>query len=240
MSPARFAGAPRRSGRAQASPVHSAPAVRSSRRAGETIVIIWYWSVKGGVGTSVVAAATAVRLASDHHDATLSTASCRFCNAETPDGWRLDYCPRAHRGIKHHTAVRRVDHEVRVHDEAQATPLPATPSIDRPTCDAQGAHPLRIDPGRRGGTGEQHALGFVQAHLEVAHAPGAGGHGHAPPPEERDRVSLDARGIGSSITVSPCHCVTVSLSHGLRNTSWRIDRPSPPTGHIQTATAGPP
>ena len=35
------------------------------------IVIIWYWSVKGGVGTSVMAAATAVRLASDHHDATL-------------------------------------------------------------------------------------------------------------------------------------------------------------------------
>ena len=34
-------------------------------------MIIWYWSVKGGVGTSVVAAATAVRLASDHHDATL-------------------------------------------------------------------------------------------------------------------------------------------------------------------------
>jgi hypothetical protein len=34
-------------------------------------VIIWYWSVKGGVGTSVVAAATAVRLASEDRDTTL-------------------------------------------------------------------------------------------------------------------------------------------------------------------------
>ncbi len=34
-------------------------------------MIIWYWSVKGGVGTSVVAAATAIRLASDDHDTTL-------------------------------------------------------------------------------------------------------------------------------------------------------------------------
>ena len=34
-------------------------------------MIIWYWSVKGGVGTSVVAAATAIRLASEDHDATL-------------------------------------------------------------------------------------------------------------------------------------------------------------------------
>ena len=34
-------------------------------------MIIWYWSVKGGVGTSVVAAATAVRLASDDREATL-------------------------------------------------------------------------------------------------------------------------------------------------------------------------
>jgi len=34
-------------------------------------VIIWYWSVKGGVGTSVVAAATAIRLASDDREATL-------------------------------------------------------------------------------------------------------------------------------------------------------------------------
>ena len=34
-------------------------------------MIIWYWSVKGGTGTSVVAAATAIRLASDDHDTTL-------------------------------------------------------------------------------------------------------------------------------------------------------------------------
>ena len=34
-------------------------------------MITWYWSVKGGVGTSVVAAATAIRLASEDHDATL-------------------------------------------------------------------------------------------------------------------------------------------------------------------------
>ena len=34
-------------------------------------MITWYWSVKGGVGTSVVAAATAIRLASDDHDTTL-------------------------------------------------------------------------------------------------------------------------------------------------------------------------
>ena len=34
-------------------------------------MIIWYWSVKGGVGTSVVAAATAVRLASGDREATL-------------------------------------------------------------------------------------------------------------------------------------------------------------------------
>ena len=34
-------------------------------------VITWYWSVKGGVGTSVVAAATAIRLASEEHDTTL-------------------------------------------------------------------------------------------------------------------------------------------------------------------------
>ena len=34
-------------------------------------MIIWYWSVKGGVGTSVVAAATAIRLASDDCEATL-------------------------------------------------------------------------------------------------------------------------------------------------------------------------
>ena len=34
-------------------------------------MIIWYWSVKGGVGTSVVAAATAIRLASGDHDTTL-------------------------------------------------------------------------------------------------------------------------------------------------------------------------
>ena len=34
-------------------------------------MIIWYWSVKGGVGTSVVAAATAIRLASEDRDATL-------------------------------------------------------------------------------------------------------------------------------------------------------------------------
>lgn len=34
-------------------------------------VIIWYWSVKGGVGTSVVAAATAIRLASEDRDTTL-------------------------------------------------------------------------------------------------------------------------------------------------------------------------
>lgn len=34
-------------------------------------VITWYWSVKGGVGTSVVAAATAIRLASEDHDTTL-------------------------------------------------------------------------------------------------------------------------------------------------------------------------
>ena len=34
-------------------------------------MIIWYWSVKGGVGTSVVAAATAIRLASDDREATL-------------------------------------------------------------------------------------------------------------------------------------------------------------------------
>lgn len=34
-------------------------------------VIIWYWSVKGGVGTSVVAAATAIRLASEHNETTL-------------------------------------------------------------------------------------------------------------------------------------------------------------------------
>ena len=38
---------------------------------GEEPVIIWYWSVKGGVGTSVVAAATAIRLASDDREATL-------------------------------------------------------------------------------------------------------------------------------------------------------------------------
>ena len=34
-------------------------------------VIIWYWSVKGGVGTSVVAAATAIRLASEDRETTL-------------------------------------------------------------------------------------------------------------------------------------------------------------------------
>ena len=34
-------------------------------------MIIWYWSVKGGVGTSVVAAATAIRLASEDREATL-------------------------------------------------------------------------------------------------------------------------------------------------------------------------
>ena len=34
-------------------------------------MIIWYWSVKGGVGTSVVAAATAIRLASADREATL-------------------------------------------------------------------------------------------------------------------------------------------------------------------------
>ena len=34
-------------------------------------MIIWYWSVKGGVGTSVVAAATAIRLASSGGDAML-------------------------------------------------------------------------------------------------------------------------------------------------------------------------
>lgn len=34
-------------------------------------MIIWYWSVKGGVGTSVVAAATAVRLASEDRETTL-------------------------------------------------------------------------------------------------------------------------------------------------------------------------
>ncbi len=34
-------------------------------------MITWYWSVKGGVGTSVVAAATAIRLASEDHDTTL-------------------------------------------------------------------------------------------------------------------------------------------------------------------------
>ena len=34
-------------------------------------MIIWYWSVKGGVGTSVVAAATAIRLASTEREATL-------------------------------------------------------------------------------------------------------------------------------------------------------------------------
>ena len=34
-------------------------------------MIIWYWSVKGGVGVSVVAAATAIRLASEDRDATL-------------------------------------------------------------------------------------------------------------------------------------------------------------------------
>ncbi len=34
-------------------------------------MIVWYWSVKGGVGTSVVAAATAVRLAADDREATL-------------------------------------------------------------------------------------------------------------------------------------------------------------------------
>ena len=34
-------------------------------------MITWYWSVKGGTGTSVVAAATAIRLASDDHDTTL-------------------------------------------------------------------------------------------------------------------------------------------------------------------------
>ena len=37
----------------------------------EQRMIIWYWSVKGGVGTSVVAAATAIRLASDDREATL-------------------------------------------------------------------------------------------------------------------------------------------------------------------------
>lgn len=37
----------------------------------EKRMIIWYWSVKGGVGTSVVAAATAIRLASDDREATL-------------------------------------------------------------------------------------------------------------------------------------------------------------------------
>ena len=34
-------------------------------------MITWYWSVKGGVGTSVVAAATAIRLASDETDTVL-------------------------------------------------------------------------------------------------------------------------------------------------------------------------
>ena len=34
-------------------------------------MIIWYWSVKGGVGTSVVAAATAIRLASEDRETTL-------------------------------------------------------------------------------------------------------------------------------------------------------------------------
>lgn len=34
-------------------------------------MITWYWSTKGGVGTSVVAAATAIRLASEGHETTL-------------------------------------------------------------------------------------------------------------------------------------------------------------------------
>ena len=34
-------------------------------------MIIWYWAVKGGVGTSVVAAATAIRLASEDRETTL-------------------------------------------------------------------------------------------------------------------------------------------------------------------------
>ena len=34
-------------------------------------MITWYWSVKGGVGTSVVAAATAIRLASEDRETTL-------------------------------------------------------------------------------------------------------------------------------------------------------------------------
>jgi len=37
----------------------------------EKPMIIWYWSVKGGVGTSVVAAATAIRFASADREATL-------------------------------------------------------------------------------------------------------------------------------------------------------------------------
>ncbi|MCY3650654.1 MAG: ArsA family ATPase [Acidimicrobiaceae bacterium] len=37
----------------------------------EEQMIIWYWSVKGGVGTSVVAAATAIRMASEDRETTL-------------------------------------------------------------------------------------------------------------------------------------------------------------------------
>ncbi|MYA40559.1 MAG: hypothetical protein F4Z31_02210 [Gemmatimonadetes bacterium] len=45
-------------------PTESNPDAESGRRPGESHPIIWYWSTKGGCGTSTIAAGTAIRLAS--------------------------------------------------------------------------------------------------------------------------------------------------------------------------------
>lgn len=46
----------------------SMPATMGDRRSGEPHPIIWYWSPKGGSGTSTVTAGTAIRLANDDED----------------------------------------------------------------------------------------------------------------------------------------------------------------------------
>ena len=122
------------------------------------------------------------RSGADDHEAGLSTSGLPVGHLKAAGPRRLDHLPRAHGGIEQGPVVGRVDHEVGVHDETQTTCLPVTARIDRTARDADTPEPFRIDTGRRRGPVAQCALGLVQTHLEVEHAPRASRFNHATPP----------------------------------------------------------
>ena len=109
----------------------------------------------------------------DHNRAGLALSRPRSFHAEVAGRGSLDDPARAPCGRESAASERGIHDQVRMHDETQSPGLSATAGVNRLASDPEAAQRFEVDSGDGHGTLAQHALGFVEAQLEIQHPPGA-------------------------------------------------------------------